>query len=427
MRSKLYKVSAAILSVAIVLTFSCSLGNDSDENDTPSGTFTDSRDGRVYKWVKIGEKTWLAENLNYAATGSKCYGEGGKEVDLTTKQETTLSNSEIQAHCAKSGRLYSWSTAKTSCPAGWHLPSSAEWTALVTTAGGASTAGPKLRSKTGWSTAVKGYMAGTDNFGFSALPGGAGLANGNFIGGSETGFWWTATEFDASNALYWGTGADDPAVDEDNFPMNVLLSTRCVLDDGANPSGGSNPSSSSASNSAKSGTFTDSRDSKVYKWVEIGGKTWMAQNLNYDDPSSTTDVCYENDTENCDTYGRLYDWETAKTSCPAGWHFPSYAEWATLIDFAGGADYAGAKLMSKTGWATNVGTDDFGFSALPSGMYSGGKFSGGFNDLIGVCAWWGAGNDVDKASALMIGETAELFFDERSIPKSMASVRCVQN
>jgi hypothetical protein len=71
-------------------------------------SFADARDGKKYGAVEIGIQTWMAENLNYNASGSKCSG-----------------NSE--SNCQKYGRLYNWSTARNACPKGWHLPSDAEW------------------------------------------------------------------------------------------------------------------------------------------------------------------------------------------------------------------------------------------------------------------------------------------------------------
>jgi len=86
-------------------------------------------------------------------------------------------------------------------------------------------------------------------------------------------------------------------------------------------------------------TFTDPRDGKVYRTVKIGNQVWMAENLNYDAPGSK---CYNNNPANAEKYGRLYDWETAKKVCPAGWHLPSNDEWKVLVDFVGGE-----KLLEK--------------------------------------------------------------------------------
>jgi len=100
-------------------------------------------------------------------------------------------------------------------------------------------------------------------------------------------------------------------------------------------------SSSGTSSSSEAGNFfTDERNNIAYTYVEIGGQAWMAQNLNYAASAST---CYENQTVNCDKYGRLYTLEVAKNACPSGWHLPSSTEWNTLLAAIGGslvADFA---------------------------------------------------------------------------------------
>jgi len=144
------------------------------------GFMTDSRDGKTYKITVIGTQTWMAENLNYNASNSKCYGDN--------------TGGDSQGNCAKYGRLYNWSTAMNGatssntnpsnvrgvCPSGWHLPSDAEWTTLINFVGGSSTAGTKLKDARG---------TGTDDYGFSALPNGVGYSDGRF--NDE---WWSATE-----------------------------------------------------------------------------------------------------------------------------------------------------------------------------------------------------------------------------------------
>ena len=151
------------------------------------------------------------------------------------------------------------------------------------------------------------------------------------------------------------------------------------------------------------GSFMDTRGGKSqsYRTVVIGGKTWMAENLNYDTLNGTGSWCY-----NCNKYGRLYNWNTAMGGasssivnpsgvqgvCPDDWHLPSRSEWDNLVTAVGGSSTAGNKLKSQTGWNSGGnGTDDYGFSALPGGnrKYSDGEFynagSYGF--------WWGATED----------------------------------
>ena len=164
----------------------------------PPSTFTDSRDGKVYRIVQIGSQVWMAENLNYAAEGSVCYGEGSSKVvtgwDKNDEPITTrLSNAKVQANCAKYGRLYNWATALTACPAGFHLPDYDEWKTLVDYADVEFIGGTKLKTSKGWKR-FKGVPAGTDEYGFSALPGGM-SGDGYFSYASDFGAWWSATEF----------------------------------------------------------------------------------------------------------------------------------------------------------------------------------------------------------------------------------------
>jgi uncharacterized protein (TIGR02145 family) len=196
--------------------------------------FTDSRDGKTYKTVKVGDKTWMAENLNFAADGSKCYGEGGVVTEGIDGEgnpinPTKLSNAEVQANCAKYGRLYNWATAMKACPAGYRLPSDDEWTALVNYAGGQEKAGNKLKSKAGWNDNGNG----TDDYGWSALPGGNGGTDGDFEDAGNFGYWWSATEDDANLAnLAWyrRMGYNGEFVFRDSRYKASLFSVRCVED-----------------------------------------------------------------------------------------------------------------------------------------------------------------------------------------------------
>ena len=206
----------------------CLLGCD---GKPPVSTFTDTRDGKTYKIVKIGSQTWFAENLNYAVEGSKCYGEGdtvvlGDGQYYTPKK--TLSPDEVQTNCAKYGRLYTWEAALKACPAGTHLPTNEEWATLVDYVGGDSTAGIKLKSSTGWRD--KGN--GTNDYGLSALPGGFGTDYGGFDYADIHGYWWSATEKNVSDAWYQCMNFIDEYLYWDDAFKTYLLSVRCILDNG---------------------------------------------------------------------------------------------------------------------------------------------------------------------------------------------------
>ena len=144
--------------------------------------------------------------------------------------------------------------------------------------------------------------------------------------------------------------------------------------------------------------FTDTRNNKTYKAVAIGTQTWMAENLNY---YTSDSKCYNNDPANCEIYGRLYNWSTARTVCPTGWHLPSQAEWEVMTSFIGGENTEGKRLKATSGWAENGnGTDDYGFSALPGGICNtDGSFSLGDDNG----EWWSASeyNDDNAYRRLM--------------------------
>jgi uncharacterized protein (TIGR02145 family) len=175
----------------------------------------------------------------------------------------------------------------------------------------------------------------------------------------------------------------------------------------------------------KSSYFTDSRDNQKYRSVKIGGKMWMAQNVNYQ-PQTGDAWCYENDSSNCDKYGRMYDWNTAKTICPAGWHLPSRKEWTSLVKAAGGKE-AGVTLKSGSSWDKDGnGTDDFGFSGLPGGVYS--YKDREYQDKGSGAYWWTATDSSGEfAYRRFIGVDADSVFDGVRVIDNRYSVRCLQD
>jgi uncharacterized protein (TIGR02145 family) len=346
------------------------------------GEFTDERDGQVYKTIDVGNYTWFAQNLNLEyndGEGNSC---PGSDPDS----------------CAKYGRMYTWAAAMDTagvystqalecgagkvcgpidpvqgvCPEGWHLPSNAEWRLLVEAAGGESTAAVALKSTKGW-VWNNSNTSGTDDLGFSAIPNGPG----------EYGYFWSGTENsnisgyrlrlmgDATPSTHLGDGTKSTA-------MNAV---RCVKEMNPKP---------------RSGSFT--YQGQTYNYVRIGTQTWMAENLNYDIGNN---MCYENDPANCTAYGRMYKWATVvgKTEaecgygnscdlpstghvqgiCPEGWHVPRRAEVETLVEAAGGDDFAGKALKATSTWSDyenngkvyGNGTDATGFTGYSTGTCSG--------------------------------------------------------
>jgi len=169
---------------------------------------------------------------------------------------------------------------------------------------------------------------------------------------------------------------------------------------------------------------------ETYKTVVIGTQTWFQRNLNYNASGS---VCYYNEQANCDTYGRLYNWATAKTACPSGWHLPSDAEWNILMKFVNSSCSdnsscagAGTKLKAKSGWNSNGnGQDTYGFSALPGGI----GFSDGLFGSAGDYGRWWSASEYSSSSAYRRGMSYDNEgVDYGSIDKGyLFSVRCLQD
>ncbi|MFA5817624.1 MAG: FISUMP domain-containing protein [Bacteroidales bacterium] len=190
---------------------------------------------------------------------------------------------------------------------------------------------------------------------------------------------------------------------------------------------------------SKDGTFQDSRDKHVYKWVRIGEQVWMAENLAYlpaVSPSSVDSYTsyyvynYEGSSiseakskGNYTAYGVLYNWEAAKTACPSGWHLPSDAEWNILEDYLGAVP--GKKMKSTTEWAENGnGDNSSGFNALPGGH----RASGGFYYLGGNAVFWSS-----SEGELSLVCSRYLDYDDDGVGRNYYnrwdgfSVRCLQN
>jgi uncharacterized protein (TIGR02145 family) len=195
-------------------------------------------------------------------------------------------------------------------------------------------------------------------------------------------------------------------------------------------------------------TFTDSRDSSVYKTVTIGSQTWMAENLHYKTPNSSW--CYDNDTNNCKRYGLLYTYEMAAESCPSGWHLPTRSEWDTLINYLGGKEIAGSKLKSNSFWLSkhdsisgyahvtdckhkdadtkhdSIKINSSNFNGLPGG----GHYSGNIFDYKGEYGIWWTATEYNQYNAYYFSlfdtstGAAVLFY---SIHSSGFSVRCVKD
>jgi len=177
--------------------------------------FLDTRDNQLYNTVLIGNQCWMAENL--AATKYN----DGTDIPLVTGNSAWEALS-TPAYCwydnnestygAAYGVLYNWYTTVADnglCPAGWHLPTDAEWTTLTDHIGGTSSPfGNELKSCRQVNSPQGGSCNttehprwnessenGTDDYGFSGFPGGQRNYAGNFSGVGEYLHWWSSTGY----------------------------------------------------------------------------------------------------------------------------------------------------------------------------------------------------------------------------------------
>ena len=164
------------------------------------GSYTDDRDGTTYKTVQIGEKIWMAENLNYdSGNDSYCYNDS---VD----------------NCTKYGRLYTWEVATSVCPAEWHLPSKEEFETLV--------AFYQLKQINPYKALVNDGISG-----FNAISVGIRNKDGKYgLKGFDT-KWWTSTELSGNQAwiMYLSNFHTEIFITKTNCDKSAY-SIRCLKD-----------------------------------------------------------------------------------------------------------------------------------------------------------------------------------------------------
>ena len=218
-------------------------------------------DGNAYETIAIGSQCWTTTNLKVTK-----YNDGSVIPDLTGSTSNPWATSGarteyvltgVTGYVGTFGYLYNWyavNDLRKLCPAGWHVPTDAEWTIMIQTldpmqlvnstnvstftGAQSATAGTVMKSTVtnssigsglGWNPASP-PNPGTNTSGFSVLPGGFRFGNGSFIGIRDIAFFWSATEFGSVGAwnryLYYSSGS----VGRDNYNKSVGASVRCLRD-----------------------------------------------------------------------------------------------------------------------------------------------------------------------------------------------------
>jgi uncharacterized protein (TIGR02145 family) len=219
--------------VVISLALMSAISNARGEYKNPSGNTVTDIDGNIYQTISIGTQIWMAENLKTTKFSD------GTRVDNTT-DNTAWNNLWTPSYCWYNndvsykntyGALYNWYAVNTGklCPAGWHIPSDAEWTTLTNYLGSDSVAGGKLK-EAGNAHWISSNIGATNESGFTALPGGNRIFNGTFEFEGVRGSWWTASGYDSRTAWQRVMYCIYGDVSRSNYFKRFGFSVRCVKD-----------------------------------------------------------------------------------------------------------------------------------------------------------------------------------------------------
>ena len=400
-----------------------------------------AQDGKTYKTVKIGNQTWMSENLSVSiyrngdtipqvqdpkawstlTTGAWCYYEGKTETGT------------------KYGKLYNWyaiNDPRGLAPEGWHIPTDAEWAALTTFLGGKIESSAKIKSTRGWSQGGNG----SNESGFNALPGGTRSINEAFSFVGDYGYWWTSSSFDGYSAWNRFLAYNNNYIGRSTGWKQFGNSVRCVKDE--NETGVSNSTQSQKQDSSVSPAFVNDManvaETIKIPSMKIGEQVWMTQNLDVSKfqngdsiPEAKTDAdwekaarlkqpawCYyNNDTALKKNYGRLYNWYAISDKrglAPVGWHLPAAADWTKLASSLGGETSAGEVIKSN------------GFGSFLSGFRD---IDGAFRNDGLVGYWWGlTESSPGSAWCYSINYFSSAFNSDNSAAKQKGfSVRCIKD
>jgi uncharacterized protein (TIGR02145 family) len=199
------------------------------------------QEGNVYKTIVIGTQEWMAENLNtsiYRNGDAIPTGLSNADWENTTNTQQgawAYYNNDASYACPY-GKLYNWyavSDARGLCPVGWHVQTDEEWTALKNYLGNNIASGAMksigiLQEATGfWQAPNNGA---NNSSGFSGLPGGIKLFNGELGDLGYSGWWWSSTQVNSSNAWAYRLDYFDAEVYSGAGDPQNGFSVRCLRD-----------------------------------------------------------------------------------------------------------------------------------------------------------------------------------------------------
>jgi len=204
--------------------FFCLLSSGCSDTNTPN----------TYQTIRIDTQEWMIKNLDV-----EFFRNGDPIPEARSDEEWRKAGEEGRpAWCyyenkaengSKYGRLYNWyaiTDQRVLAPAGWHISSDAEWRNTTDFLGGEDAAGTKMKSSSGWTDDGNG----TNESGFTGLPGGCRDLNGKFGYIDKIGYWWSSTEYYTTLAWYRCIDRSPYYVYRTNYYKQNGLSVRCVRD-----------------------------------------------------------------------------------------------------------------------------------------------------------------------------------------------------
>jgi uncharacterized protein (TIGR02145 family) len=196
-----------------------------------SGQSVKDTDGNIYGTVDIGKQVWMAENLKTTKYND------GTSIPLISDNKV-WSKLKTGAYCwfnneeenkEEFGALYNWYAvdSKKLCPVGWHVPSELEIESLITFLGDQNIAGNKLKI-TGSEHWMTSLTIVTNDFQFSALPGGFRLYSGSFSEPRQYAVWWTSTGYQSTQAWNMGLYFNSSKLFNGHDIAQAGFSVRCI-------------------------------------------------------------------------------------------------------------------------------------------------------------------------------------------------------
>jgi len=164
-------------------------------------------------------------------------------------------------------------------------------------------------------------------------------------------------------------------------------------------------------------------DGKIYQVRDYNGVTWMTENLKTTKDINDQEVVHyfpNGDKHNEETYGLLYNYETACRICPSGWKLPSDQDWEQLFELQQNTSSA---YKDTQYWANETNSNSTGFSARPAGVGNSGEFD---NAFASKAYFWAISKQADHPWSFILEHSAEHVRKAQQHPIYALSVRCIK-